>query len=615
VKQGEKIGRYEVIERVGRGGMGVLYRGRDPVLDREVAIKVMSGDFSSDEVARARFFREARAAARLQHRNIVTIFEFAEDHDTAYIAMEFLRGSSLSARMNAEPPLTIVQKLDIVTQLCTGLHYAHEQGIVHRDVKPGNIWILEDGTVKLLDFGIAKVAASTMTQGGAVMGSAAYMAPEQVAGRELDGRADVFSAGVVLYELVARRKPFQADAPTAVMMKILNEEPPPLRQFAPDIPAALGNAVSKALQKDPDKRYMHAGDFGAELRLIRLSLERTTETAIEEPPEFAPTMYIPPPAAGQESPSAMHRAASADPAAAASLGGGTVRTMSEPASGGKFATWIAVAALAVSAILATIVLLQRSSSSDTPVATSASAASPPASSSAPPAAPPPSSTASSGHSAPAVEHAAAPAPDVVKIVSDPEGALISIGGAETGLVTPADVSIADVTAARVRLSKQGYRPAVVRATNAQIQNRVVLARLEPVPVGIAVTLSGPYAFEVLQGSQVLSSAKTRHEFTLPQAGSLRLRASSYLLDVPLRVDAGSGRFSHELPAPARLTVRTRKETCKVLIGGRDFGYPPLAEQQLAPGTHTVELKCPEEGDNASKRVTLASGQSAIEVVQ
>jgi len=605
VQQGEKIGRYEIIERVGRGGMGVLYRGRDPVLDREVAIKLMSGDFSSDEVARARFFREARAAARLQHRNIVTIYEFAEDHDTAFIAMEFLRGRSLSGRMNADPPLTIVQKLDIVTQLCTGLHYAHEQGIVHRDVKPGNIWIMEDGTVKLLDFGIAKVAASTMTQGGAVMGSAAYMAPEQVAGREIDGRADVFSAGVVLYELIARRKPFEADAPTAVMMKILNEEPPPLRQFAPDIPAALVNAISKALQKDADKRFMHAGELGAELRLVRLALERTTETAVEEAPEFAPTMYIPPAPAAPESPSAAHRLATMDPAASASLAGGTVRTAGEAAPGGRFATWIAVAALAVSALLATIVLMQRSSSPVTPAATSVSAAPAPSGSSA--SSPPPAEG-----TAPAVQPAATA---VVKIVSDPEGAQISIGGAETGLVTPADVALEDIAGARVRLSKQGYRPEVVRATDAQIQNRVVLARLEPVPTGIAVSLSGPYAFEVVQGSRVLSSAKTSHGFTLAQPGALTLRASSHLLNVTVKVDNPARPFNYEVPAPGRLTVRTRKETCKVVIGGRDFGYPPINEQPVAPGTHTIELKCPEEGDNASKRVTLAAGQGAIEVVQ
>ena len=160
-----------------------------------------------------------------------------------------------------------------------GLHYAHEQGIVHRDVKPANIWLLDDGTVKLLDFGIAKIAASTLTRQGDVLGSAVvHGARAGARQRQVDGRADMFSAGVVLYELLAGRKPFEGDAPTAVMMKIIKEDPPPIRNFAPDIPVSLVNAVNKALQKDADKRFMHAGDFGSELRLIRLALERTSET-------------------------------------------------------------------------------------------------------------------------------------------------------------------------------------------------------------------------------------------------------------------------------------------------------------------------------------------------
>ena len=288
------IGRYEVIERVGRGGMGVLYRGRDPVLDREVAIKVMAGDFSTDESARSRFFREARASARLQHRNIVTIFEFAEDAGTPYIAMEFLRGQTLSQRLASQPPLTLVQKLDIVTQLLTGLHYAHEQGIIHRDVKPANVWLLDDGTVKLLDFGIAKIAASTMTSAGSVLGSAFYMAPEQVSGREVDGRADVFAAGVVLYELLSQHRPFEAETPTAVMMKIVSEDPQPLSKFCPDLPPALIAAVMKALQREAPRRFPHAGDFAAELKLVRLSAERGRETQTTESPDLAQTIFIPP---------------------------------------------------------------------------------------------------------------------------------------------------------------------------------------------------------------------------------------------------------------------------------------------------------------------------------
>ena len=152
-KQITQVGRYKVLEKVGKGGMGVLYRGFDPVLDREVAIKLMLADFSDDaEQMRPRFYREARAAAKLNHRNIVTIFEFAEESNTPYIVMEFLRGTPLGSRMGSQPPLSLDDKLNIVAQLCEGLSYAHEQGVVHRDVKPDNVFILEDGSVKLLDF-------------------------------------------------------------------------------------------------------------------------------------------------------------------------------------------------------------------------------------------------------------------------------------------------------------------------------------------------------------------------------------------------------------------------------------------------------------------------------
>src|SRR4029079_877573 len=205
--------------------MGVLFRGVDPALDREVAIKLMLVDFSEDEEQmRPRFYREARAAAKLQHRNIVTIFEFAEEGTTPYIVMEFLRGVPLNSRMSSPVPLSLGDKIDTVAQLCTALNYAHEEGVVHRDVKPANVFILNDGTVKLLDFGIAKVTTSTLTRKGDVLGSASYMSPEQVSGSDaVDGRSDIFSAGVVLYELLAGRKPFHAEAPTAIIMKLLHE--------------------------------------------------------------------------------------------------------------------------------------------------------------------------------------------------------------------------------------------------------------------------------------------------------------------------------------------------------------------------------------------------------
>jgi hypothetical protein len=593
-----KFGRYEILERVGRGGMGVLYRGRDPVLDREVAIKIMSGDFSADESARSRFFREARAAARLQHRNIVTIYEFAEDeHGTPYIAMEFLRGQSLAARLPADPPLTLVQKLDILVQLCTGLHYAHEQGIVHRDVKPANIWLMDDGTVKLLDFGIAKIAASTMTGGASVLGSAAYMAPEQVSGREIDGRADVFAAGVVLYEMLGRRKPFEADGPTAVMMKIVKEDPPPIRQLAPDLPAALVNAVTKALQKDPDKRFLNAGELGAELRLIRLSLERTSETlSAEADAQQTQYMGVPAGAAGTAPPPS----APLDTLGGAPLAHGPVV---RPASGSSsFATWIAVAAVAVAAVLAGVVLLQRQSASAPTTGAQQAETTPGEGPKTGPGEPP------------AAEQRPPAESRMVKLVTDPLGANVTIDGHDIGMVTPADIAVSDLAANRVRVGKRGYRTVEVRAADTQLQSGVVLVKLDPAVTSSTLVLAGSYPFEVVEGSRVISPAATRHELTISSPRSLRLRASEYLLDMSVKADPASGRRSYTVPELGRLTIRTTLETCRVTIGGRDFGFPPINEQKLAAGSYRVRLSCP-DGDDRSQTVAVSAGQVRMEVIR
>ncbi len=585
------FGRYKIAERVGRGGMGVLYRGKDTVLDREVAIKVMSGDFSGDEAARGRFFREARAAARLQHRNIVTIFEFAEDeHGTPYIAMEFLRGRSLSSRMAQEPPLTLIQKLDILVQLCTGLHYAHEQGIVHRDVKPANIWLMEDGTIKLLDFGIAKIASSTMTSAGSVVGSASYMAPEQVAGKEIDGRADVFSAGVVLYEMLSGRKPFEGEGPTAVMMKIVKEDPPPLREYAPTLPATLVDAVDRALQKDPEKRFPHAGDLGAELRLIRLAVERTSDT-LSEGAEGA-TMYAAPQVVAAAK-AARPASPPHDPAAAASL---SRAALPAPATTARapFATWIAVAAVAVAAVLGGIVYLQRSASPT--AATTATPTTPGTSTDKPPTPPGPVT------------------PTSVRLVTEPDGAKVLIDGRDVGLVTPVDVAIADITGSRVRVMKAGFKSADVRAAETQIKNGMVLVKLDAAATSIAVTVSGSYPFEVLDGSRVISAASTHHEFSVPGPRVLRLRAADYMLDAPLRAESASGRVSYAVPEPGRLTIRTPLETCQVSINNREVGFPPIADQKLAAGNYRVQLSCP-DGSERKVSVTIAPGQPHIEVIR
>ena len=271
-----KFGRYELLERIGQGTLGVLYRARDSVLGREVAVKVMAAGFLGDKSAHARFFHEAKAAARLQHVNIVTVFEFGEQQETPYIVMEFLRGFSLAERMRQRMPLPLREKVDIAVQLCAGLEAAHKQGVIHRDVKPANVWLCLNGTVKLLDFGIATAASSNATVVD-MFGSPGYMSPEQIEGREVDARSDIFSAGAVVYEMLTGRHPFEGDSPTAVMLKIVNDVP--RRIDNRELPAALETAVARALEKAPDARYARAADFGRDLKTVKAGMPNPRETA------------------------------------------------------------------------------------------------------------------------------------------------------------------------------------------------------------------------------------------------------------------------------------------------------------------------------------------------
>jgi eukaryotic-like serine/threonine-protein kinase len=611
VEQPSKIGRYEIIERVGRGGMGVLYRGRDTVLEREVAIKLMSADFLSDEQARPRFYREARAAAKLQHRNIVTVFEFAEDGDTPYIVMEFLRGQSLSDCVKKGMFLGLDRKLDIVGQLCAGLNFAHEQGVVHRDVKPGNIWLLEDGGVKLLDFGIAKVGSSTMTQAGDVMGSANYMAPEQVAGKRVDGRADVFAAGVILYELVSGRKPFAADSPTATILKIMDEAPPPLETLVPDLPRPLVGAISRALEKDPDKRYAHAADFGADLRLVRLSLQKTGDTILGDL-ELGETMYAPLPTASDPPPASAQAWAPTKITARsiASEFDKTPRPVPDmPASKRSFnPVWIAVAAIAVLAIVGVVATIGLRGAGDKAAQTADQAHTSPASTPAER-----SDTARTAAASPADARAAA-VPALLKITSQPDGASINIDGRDTGLVTPAELPIGNPAPQKLRLTKQGYETLETGLTDALIQEGAVSFQLSVPQRQVVVQLSGHYPFQVLDGRKVISDAKESHTLKVAAPRTLRMVAPEFMLDQPVKVEASGARSEFSAPELGQLTLRVAREICSVSINGRDLGFPPIANQNIASGSYTVELKCP-DGRNQRAQVTVPAGGNRVEVIR
>jgi predicted Ser/Thr protein kinase len=244
-----------VLEELGKGAMGTVYKARDPVLERLVALKTVHPGLLEKGDTLARFQREARAAAKLQHSNIVTIYELGEAEDAVFIAMELLEGSDLAHAMIPADRLTREQKLKIVVQICRGLDYAHKQGVFHRDVKPANVHVRPDLTVKIVDFGIARLADSNMTQTGLVLGTPSYIAPEALIGARVDHRADMWAVGVILYELLAGRRPYESPTITSLVYRIVHEPLPPLDAAALRLPPALVAVAHKALAKDPSARF------------------------------------------------------------------------------------------------------------------------------------------------------------------------------------------------------------------------------------------------------------------------------------------------------------------------------------------------------------------------
>jgi serine/threonine-protein kinase len=263
------LGRYEILAELGQGAMGVVYKARDPMLDRVVAIKTVSLTLPKEELAEyeARFYQEAKAAGGLSHRNIVTIYDIGRSERIAYMAMEFLEGDELRKLLQARAPIPLSRALDIGAQVAEGLQYAHERQIIHRDIKPANIMVLQDGMVKITDFGIARMRNNEVkTMTGMILGSPKYMSPEQVSGKRADTRSDIFSLGVVIYEMLTGTSPFVADNIHGVMYQTMNFNPPAPKTLNPDLPEVLNFIVAKALAKNLDDRYQKAKDLAHDLR-------------------------------------------------------------------------------------------------------------------------------------------------------------------------------------------------------------------------------------------------------------------------------------------------------------------------------------------------------------
>jgi hypothetical protein len=283
----ERIGRYEILEEIGHGAMGTVYRALDPLLDRALALKSLSADLAGDEVEtfERRFYREARAAGRLSHPNIVTIHDVGKSDGVAYIAMEFLQGRSLRVMLDLGVVFPPDRIADIGAQAADGLAFAHDSGVVHRDIKPANIMVLDRGAIKLMDFGIALLATGSATLTGQVFGSPKYMSPEQIVGHPVDGRSDIFSLGAVLYELLTGFAPFYGGNLDDVLYQVINEMPVAPSSRNNRVPTAFDFIVAKAMAKHPDGRYPDARALAADLRgyqYLKLAAEAATGTGTLE---------------------------------------------------------------------------------------------------------------------------------------------------------------------------------------------------------------------------------------------------------------------------------------------------------------------------------------------
>ncbi|QKG83522.1 Stk1 family PASTA domain-containing Ser/Thr kinase [Kroppenstedtia pulmonis] len=283
--EGKRLGgRYEILKRVGGGGMAVVYQAKDLVLERHVAVKVMNDSISHDEEFIRRFNREAKAAGSLSHPNVVNVYDVGNEEHTHYMVMEFIDGQSLMEKIEQRGYIPAREAAEIALQICDGLAHAHENGIVHRDIKPHNIMVARGDRYKVADFGISRLSSSsTITQTGSVMGSVHYFSPEQAQGHQISYQSDIYSLGIVLYEMVTGRLPFDGDEAIAIALKHLQEPVPDPREIVPDLPQSICDVIVQAMEKDVNYRYATVEEMAADLREVVESLPNTNSSSSPDP--------------------------------------------------------------------------------------------------------------------------------------------------------------------------------------------------------------------------------------------------------------------------------------------------------------------------------------------
>jgi hypothetical protein len=662
-RSGPRIGRYLITGRIGRGGMGMVYRGLDEALDREVAIKTLVAEGSFDDESRSRFKIEAKAAANLSHQNIVTVHELGEDRGILFIAMEMLPGADLDSLLRSGEALPLAEKLDILVQVCRGLAFAHEKGIVHRDIKPSNVRLLDDGTAKIMDFGIAKRGAGDhITRTGMMVGTVHYMSPEQVRGLPLDGRTDVFAAGVILHELLAGERPFKADDVTAILYKIVNEEPPlPELGTLGELGPRLAETLRRALAKDVEARFPSAGAFGDALRAIH-------DAALQTRPPFAPDAAQELAAARRalreghleegiarlrglvaEEPELVEarralRAAlreqkqKAEPAASPDGSYPELEATFQPGRTHREGP-DGQATLAGSAPteLAPTVVAPASAAPKHPATASAAPPSPAPgrgwlwavgafalvaalattvlwrSAPAPPGATGASPSPARSEAPTTVPAAPQRAVHTLRVTSLPEGATVALDGGAAQGVTPLELTFDAESEHRISLSLAGYVAQEIRTQPGKAPATLDVTLEKAVPPG-SVVLDAAYPIDVVWRGRTLARGEQSPRLQLPGGRQvLTLLAPSVFLKADVTVDVPpGGELPLQAPALGKLNVRATPDNCEVFVGETFVDYPPILDKPVAAGRYEVSFKWP-DGARAQQTVEVKAGAPAFVV--
>jgi serine/threonine-protein kinase len=640
--------------------MGVVYLGRDEALDRDVAIKTLRVEGSPDDESRGRFEIEAKAAARLQHPNIVTVFELGEDRGLPFIAMELLGGEDLETLLRSGEKLSTTERLDVVIQTLRGLDFAHNHRIVHRDIKPSNLRVLDDGGVKILDFGIAKVESTGVTRAGMMVGTPYYMSPEHIKGGVLDGRTDVFAVGVILHELFAGKRPFMADDATRVLYRIVNEPHPRLPENAAGpLTAEVQRVIDKSLEKDADSRYASAGLMADELSRVRdrypapelraedtaalsqarknLASNQTDQKVIDavetiaranpdateaqrlrrmfkrkplDPHAVAETANFPEldatfgRALGEET---ILQGKTVSGSAETILQGGGAGGAAPPDRGPSNVVMLgAVAALVIAGSIAGLLYLRGGEPArparPTPTITEIFV---PGTDSAPQKRPADPAPRPVSPTVPAASVAAVPKA-VLEIRSQPTGASIRIDRKPVG-ITPLRTEVAANVAHSITLSLNGYQSKEVRV-DVPIPGSVD-ATLQPDGPPATLVVESAYPLTVSAGGRVLAVDKPGVTATL-SAGSqeILLEAPSIFLKrkETVQLEAG-GTATIKAPPTGKIGLRATPDNCKIYLDGVFVDYPPILDRTIAAGSHVVAFEWP-DGVKSEEKIVVQPGK-------